>query len=201
MSPAPNGKSEIHVQCFERSDAIEMRNGIIFDFYMGLPHLNLAPLLHVHTVCICSFATRKRLVCVRVCTNSFQIVWHWSVPQCTSHSHSFVQHYSLTHPSSYTHTHPPQVSVTQGCPSIQPHTITGDYLLHINVSYDEPPLNIEGTNLEVFETEFNNNEFMCEVCTGEGTSQSCRRVPAQLSAGQNQVHCMIEQNQVRASNK
>ena len=33
MSPALNGSS------FECSDAIEIRDGIIFDFYTGLPHV------------------------------------------------------------------------------------------------------------------------------------------------------------------
>ena len=37
LSPALNGSSEI--QRFERSDAIEIRDRIIFDFYTGLPHM------------------------------------------------------------------------------------------------------------------------------------------------------------------
>ena len=37
MSPALNGSSA--VRCFEHSDAIEICNGIILDFYMGLPHI------------------------------------------------------------------------------------------------------------------------------------------------------------------
>ena len=36
MSAALNESSAI--QHFEHSDAIEIRNGIIFDFYTGLPH-------------------------------------------------------------------------------------------------------------------------------------------------------------------
>ena len=36
LSPTLNGSSGI--QYFERSDAIEVRNGIIFDFYTGLPY-------------------------------------------------------------------------------------------------------------------------------------------------------------------
>ena len=38
MSPTLNGISAL--QCFEHSNAIEMRNGI-FDFYLGLPPLYL----------------------------------------------------------------------------------------------------------------------------------------------------------------
>ena len=37
MSPALNGSSAL--QRFERSNAIEIRNGIMFDFYPGLPHI------------------------------------------------------------------------------------------------------------------------------------------------------------------
>ena len=39
MSPARNGSSA--VQRFEGSDAIEIRDGITFDFYMELPHIHL----------------------------------------------------------------------------------------------------------------------------------------------------------------
>ena len=37
LSPTLNRSSEI--RRFERSDAIEIRNGIIFDFYTGLTHI------------------------------------------------------------------------------------------------------------------------------------------------------------------
>ena len=37
VSPVLNGSSVI--QCFEHSDAIEIHDGISFDFYIGLPHL------------------------------------------------------------------------------------------------------------------------------------------------------------------
>ena len=37
MSPALNGSSSL--ERFERSNAIEIRNGIVFDFYPGLPHI------------------------------------------------------------------------------------------------------------------------------------------------------------------
>ena len=37
MSPALN-KSSV-MWCFEHSGAIEIRNGIIFNFYTGLPHI------------------------------------------------------------------------------------------------------------------------------------------------------------------
>ena len=37
MNPTCNGTSEI--QHFERTDAIEIRDGIVFVFYPGLPHI------------------------------------------------------------------------------------------------------------------------------------------------------------------
>ena len=36
MSPALNGSSAL--ECFVSSNAIEIHNGIMFDFYAGLPH-------------------------------------------------------------------------------------------------------------------------------------------------------------------
>ena len=41
MGPTPNGSSAL--QRFERCNALEIRNGIIFDFYLGLPHILLLP--------------------------------------------------------------------------------------------------------------------------------------------------------------
>ena len=42
MSPALNGSTAL--QRFEHSNAVEIRNGIMFDFYPGLPHM------HVHVI-------------------------------------------------------------------------------------------------------------------------------------------------------
>ena len=39
MSPALNESSAI--RRFKHSNAIKIRDGIIFDFYMGLPHISL----------------------------------------------------------------------------------------------------------------------------------------------------------------
>ena len=41
MSPALNGSSAI--RRFKHSDAIEIRDGITFDFYTGLPHICGSP--------------------------------------------------------------------------------------------------------------------------------------------------------------
>ena len=37
MSPALNGSSTL--QRFERGNTVKIRNGIMFDFYPGLPHI------------------------------------------------------------------------------------------------------------------------------------------------------------------
>ena len=37
MSPTLSGS--LALQCVKLSDALEIRNGIIFDFYPGLPHV------------------------------------------------------------------------------------------------------------------------------------------------------------------
>ena len=49
MSPALNERSVI--RCFERGDRVEIHDGIIFDFYTGLPHVHLKVsrrLIHTH---------------------------------------------------------------------------------------------------------------------------------------------------------
>ena len=46
MSPALDESSAIW--CFEGSEAIEIRNGITFDFYTGLPHISVTILRNVH---------------------------------------------------------------------------------------------------------------------------------------------------------
>ena len=37
VGPTPNGSSAL--QRFERSNALEIGNGIMFDFYLGQPHI------------------------------------------------------------------------------------------------------------------------------------------------------------------
>ena len=54
MSPTLNGSSAI--RRFEGNDAIEIRNGITFEFYTGLPHMYIhwEYGLHVYTRCVLS---------------------------------------------------------------------------------------------------------------------------------------------------
>ena len=54
MSSALNGSSAIWR--FEGSDAIEIRDGITFDFYTGLPHVNL---YCMYICCVSYFLKRK----------------------------------------------------------------------------------------------------------------------------------------------
>ena len=48
MGPALNISSAL--ECFERSDAIEIHNRIMLDFYPGLPHVGMASMLY--SVCV-----------------------------------------------------------------------------------------------------------------------------------------------------
>ena len=61
MSPALNGSSAI--RRFEGSDAIEIRDGITFDFYTGLPHVQ-----QVLRICIAFLC--GHVVELRICTYS-----------------------------------------------------------------------------------------------------------------------------------
>ena len=68
MNPALNRSSAI--RHFKHSDVIEIRDGIIFDFYMGLPHLNFytgLPHLSITIVQIVQSYTRKYHEFVAIC--------------------------------------------------------------------------------------------------------------------------------------
>ena len=60
MSPALNRSSAI--RRFEGSNAIEIRDGITFDFYMGLPHMH--PALH-HNVNMGSVVELAGYICTK----------------------------------------------------------------------------------------------------------------------------------------
>ena len=67
MSPTLNGSSVL--QCFEHSNAIEIRNGIMFDFYPGLPQIEnrsdnciLGTLNYVCWRICCSLFLKKKLI-------------------------------------------------------------------------------------------------------------------------------------------
>ena len=57
MSPVLNRSSAI--RRFEGNDAIEIRDGITFGFYTGLPH--------VRALCMCVRACVRMCVCVYLC--------------------------------------------------------------------------------------------------------------------------------------
>ena len=61
MSPTVNRSCAL--QCFERSSAVKLRNGIMFDFYPGLPHI-VGISLYIHVVAliaIYSISTKKEV--------------------------------------------------------------------------------------------------------------------------------------------
>ena len=45
ISPAFNGSSVL--ERFEHSNAINIRNRIMFDFYLGLPHMHLVRVIYI----------------------------------------------------------------------------------------------------------------------------------------------------------
>ena len=52
MNPALNGSSAI--RHFKHSDAIEIRDGITFDFYTGLPHIVISNNSHIWLGGLCA---------------------------------------------------------------------------------------------------------------------------------------------------
>ena len=60
MSPALNESSAI--RRFKHGDAIEIDDGITFDFYMGLPHIRL---FHLHGVI--PLISKGPLSCIATC--------------------------------------------------------------------------------------------------------------------------------------
>ena len=61
MNPALNGSSTL--ERFERSDASEIRNGIMFDFYPGLPHV-------YHLIIVKSHLNVKNIIAVGIVTHA-----------------------------------------------------------------------------------------------------------------------------------
>ena len=61
MSPALNGSSVI--RRFERSDAIEICDGIIFDFYTGLSHNAMYILSNKH-LSVTAHKTATEITCI-----------------------------------------------------------------------------------------------------------------------------------------
>ena len=62
MSPALSGSSAI--RRFKGNDAIEIRDGITFEFYTGLPHIRKCAIYNTNT----QYAV-FRYVCVLACNN------------------------------------------------------------------------------------------------------------------------------------
>ena len=60
MSPALSGSSAI--RHFEGSDAIEIRDGMTFDFYTGLPHIHTYIYIHGTGMCVCMCSCTSKWV-------------------------------------------------------------------------------------------------------------------------------------------
>ena len=71
MSPTLNGSSAI--QCFKRSNAIKIRDGITFDFYMRLPHILLYCVVYVKN------AWHIRYICKQIISEMFilRLCFYW----------------------------------------------------------------------------------------------------------------------------
>ena len=70
MNPALNGSSAL--EHFEHSSAIEIRNGILFNFYPGLPHVYYRYAQSTDAICTTSIVHEARyVVCLlttHICT-------------------------------------------------------------------------------------------------------------------------------------
>ena len=63
MNPALNGSSAL--ERFERGNAIEICNGIMFDFYPGLAHMYVCILgVRICSVCLACTSMTSELTCV-----------------------------------------------------------------------------------------------------------------------------------------
>ena len=58
MSPTPSGS--LALQHFKLGDVLEIRDGIIFEFYPGLPHTLLAGLLDVVWCTASTYICKKK---------------------------------------------------------------------------------------------------------------------------------------------
>ena len=104
MSPALNGSSVI--QHFEGSDAIEIRNGITFDFYTGLPHI--IPQVLQCTVCSTNVMKSKKVNTIFLTFDLLSLSSRAAMCECDQLSDPHPQ----DHPSQL-ETGPPEWTVSQ----------------------------------------------------------------------------------------
>ena len=62
ISPTLNGSSAL--QCVKLGDAPEIRNGIIFDFYLGLPHIHVVKYIDSDNIAQAVQLSKHTLVCL-----------------------------------------------------------------------------------------------------------------------------------------
>ena len=78
MSPARNGNTAL--QRFKRGNAFAIHNGIMFDFYLGLPHMRIQC---VHWSCYNALYTERHTTDVRIKTMYIRtlgfnlLLWGW----------------------------------------------------------------------------------------------------------------------------
>ncbi|XP_064399095.1 plexin A3-like isoform X2 [Halichondria panicea] len=71
------------------------------------------------------------------------------------------------------------------CPQIT----AGSYLVHVDHTYDNPPLRITTSNLSTFRSQFDLGQFECVICEDEGCSNPLFRVLAVLEPSGELVRC------------
>ena len=89
MSPTLNGSSAL--QHFEYSNAVKIRNRIMFDFYLGLPHI------HVNILEEWVFSVHTR---ISYFAQTPRIGMSWGAMKITtysSYSHNYVLHQCLSY--------------------------------------------------------------------------------------------------------
>ena len=106
MSPALNGSSML--ERFKQSNASEIRNGVMFNFYLGLPHIHIyqhihtphdpSPLLHSPTH-LSLLHTHHTHTHIHSPTYT-HIHTHTPTTHLPTHTHAF-----HPHPHPHTHTH------------------------------------------------------------------------------------------------
>ena len=79
-----------------------------------------------------------------------------------------------------------QETLNTSCPSIRPHPLTTNYLIHTNHTYSHNQLEIEAENLFNFRQQFQQDQFRCVICAG---SNCLFNLSASINPEGTQVTC------------
>ena len=75
MSPGLNRSSVL--ECFKRGNVIEMRNGIMFNFYLGLPHMYcMNSLFGILVFNVCDVTTHALIQLKYTCMHNIIVYVH-----------------------------------------------------------------------------------------------------------------------------